>query len=384
MLAASNLAVREVGSLGFPTRSLPCLQVLAQITADPARIAETYKECTEVTAPGSDHTCTCPPQPAGYYCGGAARFGFTIALVVLTAIISFVFSLLNVDVEPTDTLGVDSFTAKRVEDQVLGSTKIKLVGLQVQHVRDSGKILPNGINLLDWLRALGTTLIFLVLAMFTPPVSSCVFGPCTLPTVVFQALPLMVSFGMSAALVVLRRLNPSDSADANAAANAGSETGAGTDTATTAAAIGNKVDHPPLQLPAPSPSQGLGTLGPNTPDSTLDPSGAANAGTHVVAATAAGNAAAPLPMNSISSPSIEPPASWLDRAASMPKVLRIAGPTTPSPALWRHLDPVKGPDGRYYIEDTPAEGLERLATERLVPVKVEAVTPQSHSIDLHP
>ena len=201
-------------SLGLVPTHLPrWLQVLAQITADPASIAETSRECVAVTTPGSDQTCTCPPQPTGYYCGGAARFGFTIALVVLTAIITFVFSLLNIDVDPNDTISVDSDTVKRVEKEVLGRTKVKLVGLQVRHARDDGKIIPKGLAFLDWLRATGTTLIFLVLALFTPPVSSCVFGPCTLPSVVFQALPLMVSFGISAALAVLRRHNPSNPTD---------------------------------------------------------------------------------------------------------------------------------------------------------------------------
>jgi len=200
-------AITKLASF-LPSGAYLTFTVLAQITADPASIAETSKECVAITAIGSDHACTCPPQPAGYYCGGAARFGFTIGLVVLTAIITFVFSLLNIDVDPNDTISVDSDTVKLVEKEVLRNTKIKLVGLQVQHVRD-GRIIPRGLTFLDWLRAVGTTLIFLVLALFTPPVSSCVFGPCTLPTVVFQALPLMVSFGISAALAVLRRLNPS-------------------------------------------------------------------------------------------------------------------------------------------------------------------------------
>lgn len=50
----------------------------------------------------------------------------------------------------------------------------------------------------DWARAIGNTVIFLVLALLTPPVSTCFFPG--LDTVYVQAVPVVVSFGLSGLL----------------------------------------------------------------------------------------------------------------------------------------------------------------------------------------
>lgn len=52
------------------------------------------------------------------------------------------------------------------------------------------------------IRAFGGTAVLLVLAVFTPPVSTCLLPPCKVPAVVQSCVPLLVSFAVSAFVVV--------------------------------------------------------------------------------------------------------------------------------------------------------------------------------------
>lgn len=54
----------------------------------------------------------------------------------------------------------------------------------------------------QYIHAIGATAVFLVLALFTPPVSTCLLPPCKVPAVVQSCVPLLVSFAVSAFLVV--------------------------------------------------------------------------------------------------------------------------------------------------------------------------------------
>jgi hypothetical protein len=56
--------------------------------------------------------------------------------------------------------------------------------------------------LLQVVRAVGGVCIFLILALFTPPVSTCLLPPCSMPEVVIHVVPLLVSFAVSAFITV--------------------------------------------------------------------------------------------------------------------------------------------------------------------------------------
>jgi hypothetical protein len=56
--------------------------------------------------------------------------------------------------------------------------------------------------LLQVIRAVGGVCIFLILALFTPPVSTCLLPPCSMPEVVIHVVPLLVSFAVSAFVTV--------------------------------------------------------------------------------------------------------------------------------------------------------------------------------------
>lgn len=55
-------------------------------------------------------------------------------------------------------------------------------------------------------RTVAAVVIFLTLAVFTPPVSTCLLQPCRVPPVVSHALPLLVSFAVSAFMAVQKKV----------------------------------------------------------------------------------------------------------------------------------------------------------------------------------
>jgi hypothetical protein len=58
----------------------------------------------------------------------------------------------------------------------------------------------------QFVRTAGAVVIFLVLAVFTPPISTCVLPPCAVPPSVCHVVPLLVSFAVSAFIAVQRKV----------------------------------------------------------------------------------------------------------------------------------------------------------------------------------
>jgi hypothetical protein len=56
------------------------------------------------------------------------------------------------------------------------------------------------------IRTAGAVGIFLVLALLTPPMSTCLLPPCRVPSVVSTAVPLLVSFVVSAFVAVQHKV----------------------------------------------------------------------------------------------------------------------------------------------------------------------------------
>jgi hypothetical protein len=57
----------------------------------------------------------------------------------------------------------------------------------------------------QFIRAIGSVVIFVVLALFTPPLSTCLLPPCRVPSVVCMVVPLLVSFAVSAFVAVQKQ-----------------------------------------------------------------------------------------------------------------------------------------------------------------------------------
>jgi hypothetical protein len=58
----------------------------------------------------------------------------------------------------------------------------------------------------QFVRTSGAVVIFLVLALFTPPTSTCILPPCAVPPTVCHVVPLLVSFAVSAFIAVQRKV----------------------------------------------------------------------------------------------------------------------------------------------------------------------------------
>eukprot|EP00775_Hariotina_reticulata_P010714 gene10714-10870_t len=151
------------------------------------------------------------------------RYWLTAVLVIITGLICFVLALTNTSLEDTTlTAGAEPSPAAAKGSTQAPTQDIKpaftariFSGRQQDPnqltATTSGNVITNEMlwniaralsqfTLFDWLRAVGSTVIFLVLALLTPPVSTC-FYPCMAP-VVSQAIPLIIAFGISALLAV--------------------------------------------------------------------------------------------------------------------------------------------------------------------------------------
>jgi hypothetical protein len=142
--------------------------------------------------PDEQHAeCSC----SGELCGGPNRYYLTLALVVLTALICFLMAFYDANLD-ADGMGTTDKAAARppaaaaaaaaAEDDPDGEWEAACA------------LCPHG---RFWL-ALGNTVIFLVLALLTPPVTTC-FYPCIAPVYV-QSVPLIAAFAVSSLLAVVK------------------------------------------------------------------------------------------------------------------------------------------------------------------------------------
>lgn len=119
----------------------------------------------------------------------------------MTAFIILVLGWFGVDLQKKkETVKKKTVALKIQRESVVNPTpagKAEAAEKQAKLRRKNGEIIMRQL-----IRALGGTAVLLVLAIFTPPVSTCLLPPCKVPAVVQQCVPLLVSFFVSAFIVV--------------------------------------------------------------------------------------------------------------------------------------------------------------------------------------
>jgi hypothetical protein len=164
--------------------SLALPQVLVQLTA-PAN--------SNCVGPDEQHAdCSC----SGELCGGPNRYYLTLALVVLTALICFLMAFYDANLD-ADGMGTTDKAAAR-PPAAAAAAAAAAEGDPNGEWEAACALCPHG---RFWL-ALGNTVIFLVLALLTPPVTTC-FYPCIAPVYV-QSVPLIAAFAVSSLLAVVK------------------------------------------------------------------------------------------------------------------------------------------------------------------------------------
>ncbi|WIA35824.1 hypothetical protein OEZ86_004211 [Tetradesmus obliquus] len=175
----ASQGLQELASL-LPGGTYITFTVLAQLTTSGANM----------TARMMEPDCDCSNKKDScdsYYVCGPGYWEMSVALLIITATIVFVLAWYGEDLKSKKTQAAANakFTAK-LAAMSAAELRRKYAELVIQQV----------------IRSCGGVGIFMVLALFTPPVSTCLLPPCGLPPVVVAVVPLLVSFAVSAFVTV--------------------------------------------------------------------------------------------------------------------------------------------------------------------------------------